>query len=723
MASTENTDTEPQKFGTFAGVFVPNVLTILGVIMFLRTGWVVGQAGLTGALIILGIANLITFLTSLSLSAIATNSKVGGGGAYYLISRSLGLEIGGSIGVPLFIAQAISAAFYVIGFTESILAFFPEADPRLIAAGVLTVLFSITWIGSDIAIKTQNLILILLGLALLSFFAGWEPVNHLTDNLSPADQPDIGFWIIFAIFFPAVTGIMSGASMSGDLKDPSRSIPRGTLAAVVITTIIYGAQMFWLAKHADRETLLTNNLVMNELSVFSPLIYIGLWAATLSSALASFLGAPRTLQALSRDGVLPRFLGRTHGKKSEPRIALIFSFLIAQVCIFLGDLNLIAPIISMFFLVTYGMVNLVSGLERWVFNPSYRPTFRVPWILSLLGALGCVFVMFVINALATIVAITLVAGLYAFLTTRRYQTAWGDTRSGFWFSLTRFALLKFTTSHQHLRNWRPIILVLSGNPKVRTRLVQFAHWMESKRGFLFLAQILTGNWESNLQRKPAALDSMKEFIDENDIAAEAQVVLSQTFDEGVSTLLQASGVGPLKPNTVLVGWSEDAIKQGLFLRTIHRILELKRNLILFIEAEKEPSELNQTIDVWWRAKLNGTLMLTLAHLIHSNPHWKNHTVRLLLIIKNKSGIEEATANITQQLKDARISGSVKVIVSEEPPLEVIQKESSHSEVTFIGINLQTLTNDENPLKQYEDFAHSFKGNVFLTKSWQDLELN
>ena len=110
MASTENSDTDPRKFGTFAGVFVPNVLTILGVIMFLRTGWVVGQAGLTGALIILGIANLITFLTTLSLSAIATNTKVGGGGAYYLISRSLGLEIGGSIGVPLFLAQAISAA-------------------------------------------------------------------------------------------------------------------------------------------------------------------------------------------------------------------------------------------------------------------------------------------------------------------------------------------------------------------------------------------------------------------------------------------------------------------------------------------------------------------------------------------------------------------------------------------------------------------------------------
>ncbi len=302
-----------RKFGTFGGVFIPNVLTILGVIMFLRTGWVVGNAGLQQALIILLIANSITLLTSLSLSAIATNTKVGGGGAYFLISRSLGLEIGGSIGVPLFLAQAISVAFYIIGFTESLQFIFPDLDTRLICTIVLVVLFIIAWVGADLAIKTQYIIMVALGLSLISFFAGWKPVPDWHVNDLPQYQTGQNFWSVFAIFFPAVTGIMSGVSMSGDLKDPARSIPRGTLWAVGLTFVIYAGQMIWLSLNAGRDELLDDKLVMRRIALVGPLIFVGLWAATLSSALASLLAAPRTLQALGMDRVVPRWLARGHG--------------------------------------------------------------------------------------------------------------------------------------------------------------------------------------------------------------------------------------------------------------------------------------------------------------------------------------------------------------------------------------------------------------------------
>jgi amino acid transporter len=713
---------EPVKFGTISGVFVPNVLTILGVILFMRTGWVVGQAGIFYTLIILVIANSITLLTSLSLSAIATNTKVGGGGAYFLISRSLGLEVGGSIGVPLFLAQAVSVAFYIIGFTESLRPFFPDADLRFIALGTLAAIFILSWLSADLAVKAQNLILIVLAVSLASFFLGYRPESFLAENWKPDYQPGFEFWTVFAIFFPAVTGVMAGASMSGDLREPSKSIPLGTIGAVIFTFGVYVVHILWLGESAPREDLRNNTLVMEQISVYGPLIYAGLWAATLSSGIASLLGAPRTMQALALDGVFPRFLGKNSGPKKEPRIALVFSGILAAVCILMGDLNVVAPIISMFFLATYGMVNLVAGIERWVANPSYRPTFKVHWTLSILGAIGCICVMFLLNAWATIAAMVLMFGLYVYLTTRQYQTAFGDTWSGFWFSMVRFGLLKFNKSRQHIRNWRPILLVLSGNPKVRSKLVEFASLFESKRGFMFLAQILTGEWSQTLNRRTAALNSIEEFIDHNGLSAEAMVLSANNFDEGVSSLIQTCGVGPLLPNMIMVGWSEDAIKHSLFRRTIQRILELNRSLLLFVEAEKEDRELNPTIDVWWGARVNGTLMLTLAHLLHTNPDWKDCTIRMLLIIRNKDGAEEARKNLEADLKSARIVGEAVPVHSSGPPLEVIAQESSNSRVTFVGFNLQALTEEDNPLADYENFTKAIKGHIFFIKNWRELTL-
>ena len=266
------------KFGTFTGVFVPNVLTILGVILFMRVGWVVGEAGLVNALTILLIANTVTLMTSLSLSAIATNAKVGGGGAYFMISRSLGLEAGGSIGVPLFLAQAVSVAFYSIGFSESLQVFFPHMSVKLLAVGVIVILFLIAWKSSSIAFKTQNAIFFILLLSLGSFFFGafGNGTNHLAENRLSIFSQGNGFWQVFAIFFPAVTGIMAGASMSGDLKNPGRSIPLGTLLSVALTFLIYAVQIFWLARYANRETLLGDPLVMRSIAVAPSLIYVGI---------------------------------------------------------------------------------------------------------------------------------------------------------------------------------------------------------------------------------------------------------------------------------------------------------------------------------------------------------------------------------------------------------------------------------------------------------------
>ncbi|MCF7688627.1 MAG: hypothetical protein K9N01_10025 [Cephaloticoccus sp.] len=709
---------EPVKFGTFGGVFTPNLLTILGVIMFLRTGWVVGNAGLKESLQILCIANTITLLTGLSLSSIATNTKVGGGGAYFLISRALGLEVGGAVGLPLFLAQAVSVAFYIVGFTESLHFLFPSLPDLMINFGVLLTIFVIAWVGADLAIKAQYLIMATLALSIISFFAGFTPIQEFSANWKPGYQEGQNFWTVFAIFFPAVTGIMSGVSMSGDLKDPSKSIPRGTLYATLITFFVYAAIMVWLALNASRTELLENKLVMQRIAFFGPLIFAGLWAATLSSALASLLAAPRTLQALGQDSVVPRLFARGVGPTREPRLALFVSLILAGFCLLAGGLDVIAPVITMFFLAAYGTVNLAAGFCALAANPSYRPTFRTHWILSLAGAFGCFFVMVVLNPLATLASAVVIVGIFMVLKRRQYQTAWGDEWSGIWFAVARLGLLKMAASRKHRRNWRPVLLVLVGNPATRQNLVDFADGFEARRGLLFLAHIVTGNWQKLLTLQDKLDENLEEFIRENRLSAVAKTVLADDFEHGVSTLLQVSGVGALEPNTVLIGWSEDVLKKADFTSAIRRILQLKRNLLVYAEAELPRAQLTPSIDVWWRARDNGSFMLTLAHLLRSSSRWRGYTIRIMRVVSEESRREEAVESVTKFLTEARIDAVPEVVVSRKPVHDVIVEHSGNSEICFIGLKLED--NHAEPLAEHTDLVNRVKGHIFLAKSWDSL---
>ena len=721
MQQTEGAkESGPVKFGTFGGVFVPNVLTILGVIMFLRTGWVVGNAGLKEALLILVVANSITLLTSLSLSSISTNIRVKGGGAYFLISRSLGLEIGGAVGIPLFLAQAVSVAFYVIGFTESLQFLWPEIPGRLVALGTLGAIFAIAWVGADVAVKAQYFILGALGVALVSFFAGWTPIPQWSANVGTGYEAGQNFWSVFAIFFPAVTGIMSGVSMSGDLKDPSKSVPKGTILAVVVSFAVYAVQMVWLSRNASREELIANNMVMERIAVVGPLIFVGLWAATLSSALASLLGAPRTLQALAQDNVVPGFIGVGSGPANEPRRALMLSTAVAGLCLLAGKLDVIAPVISMFFLATYGTVNLVAGLSALASNPSYRPTFKVHWLPCLVGATGCLFAMFLLNAVATVVAVALIVGLYTMLQKRHYQTAWGDERSGIWFALARFGLLRLAASRQHVRNWRPVILVLVGNPANRLPLVELAERLEARRGLLFLSQIVTGDWQKLLPRQSALQAQLEEFIRESRLSAVGKTVLADDFEHGVSTLLQVAGVGALEPNTVLMGWSEDTLRKDEFARVVRRIMELRRSLLLFAHAKAANYQLDPVIDVWWRGRANGSLMLTLAHLWQHEAIGRSYRLRVRRIVDSESGRAGATAAMQELVTTTRFDAEVCISVSRDHPLNVIARESRSSAMCFVGIALEHSDEHSDPLAALRPMVSSLQGSVVLAKSWHDL---
>ncbi len=553
------------KFGTFGGVFTPSTLTILGVIMFLRFGLVVGEAGIVHAMIIVLAAKLITILTAFSVSGLATNTRVKGGGAYYLISRSLGVEFGGAIGVVFFLAQAISVALYVIGFTEAFLNLFPRLglSPGVVGTIVNIAVFICVYIGAGWTIKVQYGILAILALALGSFFAGAIPAaseETFRTNLSPDYSAGSGFFTMFALFFPAVTGIMAGVNMSGDLRDPAKSIPRGTLAAIAVTAVVYLSMAAMFGAATSREALLTRPLVILEVAKWPTLINAGIFAATLSSALGSMMGAPRILQAVTRDDIFPRlrFLSRGSGASNEPRRATIVTFLIAEVAVALGDLNAIAPIITMFFMLTYGTLNLACFYESATGNPSYRPAFRLShWSIGLLGAVGCGAVMLLLDPVWAVVGILAMALLKWGIDRLEVRSAWGDVRSGAAFEQARRALLKLEDTRYHPKNWRPTVLALSGGAWRRNHLAQYGSWLTARRGVLLLAQVIDGEVEHRLERREQEEEKLRKFISNEELQAFASVVVEPNLVDGVKSLLQCCGLGGIRPNTVLLGWAEN----------------------------------------------------------------------------------------------------------------------------------------------------------------------
>ena len=681
---------ETGRFGTFQGVFVPSTLTILGIILFLRIGYVVGQAGLMGGITIVLIANGISFLTAISLSSIATNMHVKTGGSYYIITRTLGLEIGGAIGIPLFLSLAISVAFYIIGFTEAFTTVFPGMHPKVLSTMLVLVFGFLAYVGADFALKIQMVILTILALALLSFFAGdWS--RWLTPQLFAPSGSSITFWAAFAIFFPAVTGISVGAAMSGDLKDPARSIPRGTLSAVGVTACIYLATTFWLGTHATTRELLTDNMIMQKIARWPILILFGVWASTLSSALGSVLAAPRILQALSFDRVLPKTFGSQLGSATEPRVAVLITTAIATVVIWMGDLDFVAPIITMFFLNTYGMVNLTAGLERLVGNPSFRPQFKVHWGVSLLGAGGCYAAMFLIHPAATVFAILVSYGIFILLQRRSIQRNWGDIRSGIWFAFARFGLVRLESVPWHVKNWKPNIAVFSSSIDARDELMEMGVWLSSGRGIVTLHHLLVGDVERLAHRglRSTWVNHTQKHLREKRVHTFAECSIVNDFYAGVITTLQTHGIAGLEPNVGLLGWGSRQDVREEQLRLMRTLVALKKSLLfLHCDTSKRFGQ-KKRIDVWWRGRgRNAELMLLLAHIIAQSRAWEGAKIRVLRLLDSKEGREGSKQHIQELLQKVRVEGEVVVLVRSNPEQSfssVLHEASEASDLVLLGM--------------------------------------
>ncbi|MBW2451388.1 MAG: Na-K-Cl cotransporter [Deltaproteobacteria bacterium] len=681
-----------KKLGAFLGVFTPTILTILGVIMYLRFGWVLGQVGLAKTFLIVIIANSITLLTTLSLSAIATNSHVGVGGAYYMIFRSLGLEIGGAIGFPLFFSQALSVTLYAFGLAESLRFVWPEI-PVSLAAFIIVLLVAIVSLrGAAFALKSQIPVMVLIGLSLLMLIFGAFSGPPVSSQLEmPQDFPKADFWSVFAVFFPAVTGIMAGLGLSGDLKNPRQSIPRGSVVATLVGFVIYLLIPVVLYHAADTKSLLADPLIWTRIAMFGPwLILPGLCGAIFSSAVGSMLGAPRTLQALAMDRLLPvRRLGL--GKAGmDLRWGFGLTVGLSLSAVFLGDLNAVATVATMFFLSVYGTINMVAALEQISGNPHWRPTLHIPWYLCLAGGLGSFGAMLLIHWPATVFAISVEILIWLILKRQFRKEAWGDLRRDLYEALIRWSLIRLADRPMTARNWRPHMLVFVSNVEKRLDLARFGAWFNESRGVVTICELVNGdlldlNLDTRLRQR-----EINSILKREGIIAFGEVNVVQDIERGILAVAQANGMAGMDSNTVLVGWPDDERRLIAFLRVIKRLKCLEQSLILGKVnplQRFEEGKLNE-IHVWWGGlKRNGDLMLLLAYLLNRNPAWRYARIRILSIASNDLMKTQTERFLAQLIPEIRIDAEVDVMVKAESEsvVDIMHRESAAADVVLLGL--------------------------------------
>lgn len=715
--SIMSSSTPGYSFGTFKGVFLPSLLTILGVIMYMRFGWVLGQVGMKGTLAIVCLAMSISFVTALSMSALATNMKVGKGGAYYIISRSLGLEIGASVGIPLYFAQAIGIAFYVAGFTETLVPMIQSNEtliiwlqqfhitaailPQVIGVLILVLLTLMTLVSAELALKSQFGIFILLLLSLVVIFKG-KLAPEILQNAPTGKISTLPFFAVFAVFFPAVTGFEAGASMSGDLKNPSKSLPIGTLAVIGVGLLIYLAipvglyyNLLKAAPIKGKALLLTDNLILTRYSFsFLPnwcnIVMWAIWGASISSAIGALLGAPRTLQALSKDSVVPSFIGKGYGANKDPRMAIFLTFLIALGGILLGDLNLIAPVLSMFFLTSYCLLNLSAAFEGLVGSATWRPTFKVHWSISLLGSLACLSIMLKINLVATCFAVMIAFGIYLYMQRKEIHAHWGDVRSGVLMLTARNIIYQLQKRNHDERSWQPNLMVFSGAPTSRWHLIQIADALAAHKGFLTVCAIV--GQETASDRIRSMEKTIREYLHRQGLDGLAKVHADTSVLIGAYNLIRTYGFGPVIPNTILLGETEEPSNFVAYARLIQSVYMMKKNVIIFREStqngEEEEEKIPVRIDIWWRGWTKfAAFKLAIAFLLKKNEHWSDAQIVLKSVVP-KGKDQDTLAIMESFIKATRLEASAEVIVEKEEGESIwpiIRKESSDADLVFLGL--------------------------------------
>ncbi|POI29154.1 hypothetical protein CIB84_007096 [Bambusicola thoracicus] len=707
------------------------MLNIWGVILYLRLPWITAQAGIALTWLIILMSVTVTTITGLSISAISTNGKVKSGGTYFLISRSLGPELGGSIGLIFAFANAVAVAMHTVGFAETVrdllqehnsLIVDPTNDIRIIGVLTVTVLLGISLAGMEWEAKAQILFFLVI---LVSF------INYLVGTVIPASAekqakgffsyradifaqnfvpdwrgPEGSFFGLFSIFFPSATGILAGANISGDLKDPALAIPKGTLMAIFWTTVSYlvlsatigacvlrdasgslndsvavgspgceglGCSYGWnftdcAQRQSCRYGLSNYYQSMSMVSGFGPLITAGIFGATLSSALACLVSAPKVFQCLCKDQLYPLigFFGKGYGKNSEPIRGYMLTYAIAIGFILIAELNAIAPIISNFFLCSYALINFSCFHASITNSPGWRPSFRYysKWA-ALFGATISVVIMFLLTWWAALIALGIVIFLLGYVLYKKPDVNWGSSMQASSYNLALSYSVGLSEVDEHIKNYRPQCLVLTGPPNFRPALVDFVGTFTKNLSLMICGNVLIGPRKQKVPEARQASDGHTRWLLKRKIKAFYTNVLAEDLRSGVQMLLQAAGLGKMRPNIVALGYKRDwqaAAPQsledyvGILQYALHRhlvapdafdfkhgvcLLRLREGLNVsrvpqaHTDPEQQASTIFQsqqgkkTIDIYWLFD-DGGLTLLIPYLLGRKKRWGKCKVRVFV---------------------------------------------------------------------------------------------
>lgn len=685
-------------FGT-APVFFTAISTILGAILFLRFGYAVGTIGFWGVIGIIFLGHLVTIPTALAISEIATNKRVEGGGEYFIISRSFGLNIGATIGIALYMSQAISVAFYIIAFTEAFEFLFNLVKermgfelPRQVISVPATIGLAILIIkkGANLGVKALYFIIAILFISITLFFLGKTEYGLTTEFslLAGEFRNRDSFFVVFAIVFPAFTGMTAGVGLSGDLRNPSKSIPVGTTMATVAGMIIYMFIVYKLARSVSAEDLVNHQLIMAKIAIGGAIIIpLGLAASTISSALGSIMVAPRTLQALAVDRSLPsrrlnKWLSKSRMKDNEPINASIVTSAIAILFVLMGNVNAVAEIISMFFMVTYGSLCLISFLNHFGSSPAYRPYFKSRWYISLVGFVVSVWVMFKINSVYALAAIVLMTLTYLYV--NHYHKA----RKGLEaiFANTIFQLnrnlqvyIQKTVAKKTGSEWRPSAICISEDSFQRNTAFKLLNWISYKYGFGTYIHLIKGYYSKNTYtQSQEQLKKLIERFDRVENHVYVDTLISPSYTSAVAQTIQVPGIAGMENNMVIFEFDKEQPDNASSIAENFNLVTSGNFDVCIVGTSKKQIEYKDGIHVWIRSidSDNANLMIMLSFIILGHPDWHRANISIFETCKPDK-LSETQKRMDELVATGRLPITAKNI-------EIIPEKN--------GINIQSLIN-------------------------------
>ncbi len=667
----------PQGLGTFSGVYLPSVLQMLGVILFMRLGWITGHIGISQMTFIILMASSILFLTGLSMTSIVTNMKVGSGGSYYIISRSLGMEFGSAIGILLTIAQLTTIAVCVSGFAISLQELIPGTSLPFLEGCALLGLGIVAMLPVDFALKTQGVIFCIVMTAIISVFLGDSA--RIPETIAPLSSLEtVSFWAAFALFFPATTGIESGMAMSGDLKSPSRSLAIGTLGAVITAYLVYASLAVFLFREIPRDLLRSHPMIIYYASKVPLLFILGVWGATLSSALGSLITSPRTLQSLAKDKILPSFLAK---KRYAAGIIIIC---LATAMTLFTDMNLLLPILSMVCLMTYGLLNFVAFFETLLKNPSWRPLFKTPLLASFAGTVACVVSMFMINAGWSFLVLIAVGTLCFWTAKRNLKGNWDDIRYSIFSFFASTATNKLIHIKKNPRSWRPNILAIVDPELHHQGVIHFAHALNQSKGFLTYGTTLP-----DPDKIAITQTTFEKYFRKRDIPCFFHINAHNQSILGTHNIVQNYGLGPLQPNTIIL--EPPKANKESFCDLIRASYELQKNIIILRGNDLEKGS---QIDLWWGGHVhaNFELSLALSHILQSGKLWEDAAIVIKTLVKNEAAQVHMSKLFEKYHAALRFKNlSFKSYIDETTDFHAhIAHHSTEADLTFLGLRAPLL---------------------------------